>query len=102
MEEKRLEKRQGKDLWVKLDELANERNLKTFLVKGHSDDPLNEECDTLARNAAHRSENSVDEGYGLSRNADAILKACFKLKADKRDLISALNEAMMFLQTKQD
>ena len=41
----------NKEIWVKLDETASKRKIKWLWTKGHADDPMNEKCDELARNA---------------------------------------------------
>ena len=40
----------NKDLWIKLDFLSNQFQIKWSWVKGHSGDKYNEEVDKLARN----------------------------------------------------
>ena len=43
----------NKDLWTELDLLTNEFKIKWIWVKGHSTDPLNNEVDLIAREAAN-------------------------------------------------
>ena len=42
----------NKDLWMKLDSLINDKNIKWEWVKGHSGNKFNEEVDLLARKKA--------------------------------------------------
>ena len=57
------------DLWKILDALMGRRRVRFIWIKGHNEHPLNERCDTLARNAASNLENLLyDNGY-LAENA---------------------------------
>ena len=47
------QKVKNKDLWVELDLLANEFDIKWNWVKAHSTDKLNNEVDSIARGAAN-------------------------------------------------
>ena len=47
------QKVKNKDLWVELDLLANEFDIKWSWVKAHSTDKLNNEVDLIAREAAN-------------------------------------------------
>ncbi len=47
------QKVKNKDLWVELDLLSNEFNIKWSWVKAHSNDQLNNEVDLIAREAAN-------------------------------------------------
>ena len=47
------QKVKNKDLWVELDILANEFDIKWNWIKAHSTDKLNNEADLLAREAAN-------------------------------------------------
>ncbi len=47
------QKVKNKDLWVELDILANEFDIKWSWVKGHSTDKLNNEVDLIARSATN-------------------------------------------------
>jgi ribonuclease HI len=45
-------RKQNLDLWEKLDHEAGQRDVRFEWVEGHAGDPLNEEADRVARNAA--------------------------------------------------
>mgnify|MGYP001284074779 FL=1 len=47
------QKVKNKDLWIELDILANEFDIKWSWVKGHSTDKLNNEVDLIARSATN-------------------------------------------------
>lgn len=56
MEEEGLEKLAekevlNKDLWQRLDKLAQKHNIEWHWVRGHTGHPENERCDELARQA---------------------------------------------------
>lgn len=51
------------DLWARLLRLCERHDVTFRWVKGHADDPDNERCDELAKEAAARAGLSVDEGY---------------------------------------
>jgi ribonuclease HI len=44
----------NQDLWQRLDELMGKHDVEWHWVRGHAGDPLNERCDTLAREARTR------------------------------------------------
>jgi ribonuclease HI len=44
----------NKELWVALDELNKQLNVRWNWVKGHAGNRYNERCDTLARNESHK------------------------------------------------
>ncbi len=46
---------ENRDLWIKLLELTEERQVDWFKVQGHGDDPLNRKVDLLAREAINNS-----------------------------------------------
>ena len=43
----------NKDLWIELDSISNEFDIKWSWVKAHSSDKLNNEVDLIAREAAN-------------------------------------------------
>ncbi len=51
------------DLWERLLTLLDKHNVEFVWVKGHADDPENERCDFLARQAIESENLIVDEGY---------------------------------------
>ncbi len=57
------EKAQNIDLWSKLLELCENRDIEFVWVKGHAETPENECCDRLAAAAAAKRGLSVDEAY---------------------------------------
>lgn len=50
------------DLWQHLDAVISQHQIEWQWVKGHAKHPENEQCDELARNAAH-SPTESDNGY---------------------------------------
>ena len=57
------EKAQNIDLWSKLLELCENRDIEFIWVKGHAETPENECCDRLAVASAAKSGLPVDEAY---------------------------------------
>jgi len=57
------EKASNSDLWIKLDELIAFHNVEFIWVKGHADNPENERCDQLAREALMKDNLSNDDAY---------------------------------------
>ncbi|AUR81037.1 Rnase H [Vibrio phage Aphrodite1] len=51
------------DLWKRLYAMTRYHNVTWNWVKGHSGDPDNERCDTLAQDAARNRATLEDEGY---------------------------------------
>lgn len=51
------------DLWLELLPLLEKHNVTFVWVRGHADDPDNERCDQLARQAAAQSNLPPDTGY---------------------------------------
>jgi len=51
------------DLWQRFIPLYEKHNVQFHWLKGHAGHPENERCDTLAVEAYHGSDLSVDEGY---------------------------------------
>ncbi|MBU1003563.1 MAG: ribonuclease HI [Proteobacteria bacterium] len=52
----------NQDLWLRLDPLLAEHDIRYNWVKGHSGVPENERCDILARNEAGKSGQPKDPG----------------------------------------
>ena len=59
----RTESAENADLWERLLELLDQRQIKFEWVKGHAGNPLNERCDKLANSAARQSNLPPDPGY---------------------------------------
>nr|WP_279343292.1 ribonuclease HI [Fundidesulfovibrio terrae] len=53
----------NRDLWMRLDGLLAQHQVKFEWVRGHNGHPENERCDVLARRAAQGRELPVDTGY---------------------------------------
>ena len=53
----------NKDLWIRLDHMQSQHEIKWIWVKGHAGHPENERCDDLARQAAENHPQDADEGY---------------------------------------
>ena len=51
------------DLWRRYDDLAKNFSIKFVWVKGHADNPYNNQCDLLATTAADGKNLLTDEGY---------------------------------------
>ena len=51
------------DLWARLLTLCTEHDVTFRWVKGHANDPENERCDALAKDAASQPNLPADEGY---------------------------------------
>lgn len=49
----------NQDLWKELDKLANQTDVKFEWVQGHSGNPMNEDCDYLAKQRANDSDQSI-------------------------------------------
>ena len=65
-------RKQNVDLWEKLDHEAEQRHVRFEWVEGHAGDPLNEEADRTARNAATTAAKSGRVHYhGLPIVGDA-------------------------------
>ncbi|MBM2815355.1 MAG: ribonuclease [Ignavibacteria bacterium] len=47
----------NKDLWIELDSLTNEYNVKYFWLEGHAGHEFNERCDQMAREAIKELDN---------------------------------------------
>lgn len=61
------------DLWKKLDALMATRQVSIVWIKGHNDNPRNEQCDLLARTAASQPTSTLgyDDGYTEQEAANA-------------------------------
>lgn len=53
----------NRDLWMRLDGLLAQHQVKFEWVRGHNGHPENERCDVLARRAAQGRELPADTGY---------------------------------------
>ncbi|AGB07291.1 ribonuclease H [Vibrio phage VP4B] len=53
----------NEDLWRRLYDMTRYHNVKWHWVKGHSGDPDNERCDTMAQEAARANPTKIDHGY---------------------------------------
>ena len=53
----------NKDLWLRLNQLTQKHEISWHWVKGHSGEPENERCDTLAVEAANGAELLEDDGF---------------------------------------
>ena len=62
-EKKGFKNKKNPDLWIRFLNIYNKHFIKFFWVKGHSSNPLNERCDTLAVEASKSLELSIDAEY---------------------------------------
>lgn len=80
------------DLWQPLLEEVEQRTVDIQWTKGHNGDPLNEQCDELARQQAYHA-TDVDEGYterlqtqqrqlSLDRNTPSSQIHCWRMSDD--------------------
>jgi len=60
------------DLWKRFLAIYSEHNVEFIWVKGHAGNPMNEKCDTLAVEAANRTNLHVDEGYESDNNNENL------------------------------
>ena len=51
------------DLWRRYHDLAKNFSIQFVWVKGHADNPYNNQCDLLATTAADGKNHLIDEGY---------------------------------------
>ncbi len=56
-------KAKNPDLWEQLLDLCQRHEMKFRWIRGHADDPENERCDLLARQAANGTNLPADPGY---------------------------------------
>lgn len=85
------------DLWKKLYEAASARKVTYRHVRGHSGNPLNEQCDMMARSAAEKGVQSAQENAELSPEASALLNFLFDKKLDKTIIVAVLRESLRFI-----
>ena len=57
------EKAKNPDLWERLLNACRPHSVKFCWVKGHAGHAKNEECDTLAKEAAKQKDSPIDKGY---------------------------------------
>lgn len=67
-EKKGFKGKKNPDLWMRFLNIYRNHIVKFIWVKGHSDNPLNERCDTLAVEAALGGNLKIDQGYEDSTN----------------------------------
>lgn len=72
-EKKGLEKKKNPDLWRRFLTQYRKHTVQFFWIKGHSGHPFNERCDTLAVEAAQKSNLPIDQGY-MECNPDSLTK----------------------------
>jgi ribonuclease HI len=60
------EKAENQDLWEEILNLCNQHTVQFVWVRGHNGHTENEQCDTLASEAARLSDLSNDDGYDKS------------------------------------
>ena len=53
------------DLWQRLIVLSQKHDVQWHWVKAHAGHPENEECDTLAREAALYAATEIDQGFSV-------------------------------------
>jgi len=61
------------DLWLRFLNIYKRHHVKFVWVKGHSENPLNERCDTLAVDAALSPNLPIDKGYEDAISSDDAL-----------------------------
>ncbi|MCX7839480.1 MAG: ribonuclease HI, partial [Anaerolineae bacterium] len=68
------EKAENADLWEQLLELCSYHNVEFRWVRSHNDNPDNERCDQLAREAAEREDLPADRVYEELHSASKIFR----------------------------
>ncbi|MDZ7816876.1 MAG: ribonuclease H [Planctomycetota bacterium] len=86
------------DLWRELDRELAVRTVKCVHVRGHQGNNLNEMCDMLARRAVKEGRNKSATGENMSDLAQKILSLTFAEEDDRAKLLSAMREAIAFLE----
>lgn len=71
-EMKRFAKKKNKDLWIRFLEVYRRHRVTLIWVKGHSNDPENERCDTLAVTASKLPDLPEDEGYEANNDDENL------------------------------
>jgi ribonuclease HI len=61
--------KKNKDLWMQYHQLAQKHTIRFLWVKGHADNPYNNQCDQLATSAADGKNLLIDEGYEQDKNS---------------------------------
>ena len=84
----------NQDLWKELDQ-ANPKQVTWFYVKGHSGDPGNERCDTIARNFAQSQTSALIENLPIAKASLAQTKAKTKMvtSESKEDAKKSLKQS---------
>ena len=72
-EKKRFAKKKNPDLWIRFLEVYRRHRVTLVWVKGHSNDPENERCDTLAVAASKLPGLPEDEGYKANGDDEEII-----------------------------
>lgn len=62
-EKKNFKGKKNQDLWERFLEIYPKHHLKMQWVKGHADNPFNEQCDVLAVTAATGGDLQIDHAY---------------------------------------
>ena len=86
------------DLWRALDDELAVRTVKCVHVRGHEGNNLNEMCDMLARRAVEEGREKSASGENMSQLAQSILAYAFSEEDDRARLLSAMREAIAFLE----
>ncbi len=60
--------KKNKDLWKLYDAITQGMKIRFVWVKGHADNPLNNRCDELAKQAADGQNLDIDAGYEALEN----------------------------------
>ncbi len=72
-EAKRFAKKKNQDLWVRFLKAYRRHRVTMIWVKGHSNNPENERCDTLAVAASREATLSDDTGYLPDNDNDQLV-----------------------------
>jgi ribonuclease HI len=72
-EKKRFRKRKNSDLWIRFLDLYRKHSVRFVWVKGHADNPENNNCDRLATEAAKKTNLLADEGYSPDNEDEELL-----------------------------
>jgi ribonuclease HI len=68
-QKKNFKGKKNVDLWKRFLIIYPKHQVKFVWVKGHADNPLNEQCDQLAFNVADEGNLSIDSGYEAQQNS---------------------------------
>lgn len=61
--------KKNKDLWMRYNQLSQNKSIRFVWVRGHADNPYNNRCDELATTAADSRNLLTDEGYEQDKNS---------------------------------